>query len=300
MSASIPTFLTAGWLGADATQKAFAARRPYLAAAAPDLVAADPPDGSPILLYKAFKDVLGDFPAYPAQQIGDCVGFGHGHGVDLLQCVEIALGAPAEYRETDTEFIYATSRQAAGILGRQDGSYGSAAVAAMTSVGLVSRDMLGADGAYSGDRAKRWGYTGVPAEIQGLAAAYKLGSAARVGSWDELTAALRNGYPVTICSSLGFTLQRDRDGFCAAKGTWGHCMVIAGVRFDRPGACILQSWGPNQPVGPTAMGQPSFSFWADRTAVERVLAQGDSWALAKAPAFVARALPPGWSYHQAA
>jgi len=300
MSAPSPTFFTAGWLGADAVQKSFAARHPFLSAASPGLVADAPADGSPVLLYKAFKDVLGDFPAYPAQEIGDCVGFGHGHGVDLLQCVEIALGAAAEYRETDTEFIYATSRQAAGILGRQDGSYGSAAVTAMTTIGLVSRDMLGADGAYSGNRARQWGYTGAPRDVQDAAAAYKLGSAARVGSWDELTAAVQNGYPVTICSSLGFTLQRNKDGFCDAKGTWGHCMVIAGVRFDRPGACILQSWGPNQPVGPTALGQPSFSFWADRTAVERVLAQGDSWALAKAPTFVARALPPSWSYHQAA
>ena len=300
MSAPTPPYFTAGWLGADAIQKTFAAKHPSLSTAAPGLFTAAPPDGSPILLYKSFKDVLGDFPAYPAQQIGDCVGFGHGHGVDLLQCVEIALGAPAEYRETDTEFIYATSRQEAGILGRQDGSYGSAAVTAMTTIGLVSRDMLGADGAYSGKRAKQWGYTGVPKSIEDEAAPYKLGSAARVGSWDELTAAVRNGYPVTICSSLGFTLQRDKDGFCDAKGTWGHCMVIAGVRFDRPGACILQSWGPNQPVGPTALGQPSYSFWADKTAVERILAQGDSWALAKAPKFVARVLPPSWSYHQAA
>jgi hypothetical protein len=300
MSESSPPFFTSGWLGVDAIQRSFADRRPTLSAAAPGLFADGPASTDPVLLFKAFRDVLGDFPAYPAQEIGDCVGFGHGHGVDLLQCVEIALGAPAEYRETDTEFIYATSREAAGILGRQDGSYGSAAVAAMTSIGVISREMLGADGPYSGRRAKQWGYSGVPADVKAKAADYKLGSAARVGTWDELTAAVRNGYPVSICSSLGFTLQRDADGFCRAQGTWGHCMVIAGVRFDRPGACILQSWGPDQPAGPTALGQPSFSFWADRAAVERILAQGDSWALAKAPQFVARALPPTWGYHQAA
>ena len=76
------------------------------------------PTPNPILLYKAWRDVLGKDPAYPAQQIGDCVSFGHGHANDLLQCIEIALGEPAEYRETDTEFIYATSREVAGILGR--------------------------------------------------------------------------------------------------------------------------------------------------------------------------------------
>ena len=53
--------------------------------------------------------------------------------------------------------------------------------------------------------------------------------------------------------------------FCEASGTWGHCMLLAGVRFDRPGACIIQSWGPDVPDGPTDLGQPDFSFWADKT-----------------------------------
>ena len=288
-----------GWLGADEIQRGFAALRPALAQAAPALVR-DESDGAPILLYKAFRDVLGAYPDYPAQQIGDCVGVGHGHGLDMLQCVEIALGEPSEFRETSTEFIYATSREAAGILGRSDGSYGSAAVQAMISVGVVSREMLGPDGGYNGARAKSWGHTGAPAELKAKAAATRLGTVARVTSWDELTAAMRNGYPVTICSNQGFTLRRDAQGFCAPRGTWGHCMLIGGVRFDRPGACILQSWGPDQPEGPLALDQPSYSFWADRRVVEGILAQGDSWALAKAPEFAVRALPEHWSYHRAA
>ena len=294
-----PPPLAFGWLGADEVQQILARRRPSLARAAPGL-ASDANDGKPILLYKAFRDVLGGYPEYPSQEIGDCVGFGHGHGLDMLQCVEIALGAPAEYRETSTEFIYATSREVAGLLGGGDGSYGSAAVAAMTSVGVVSREALGAGGSYCGRRAKDWGHRGAPAELKALAASYRLGSAARVTTWAELSAAIANGYPVTISSNQGFTLERDRDGFCRAHGVWGHCMVIGGLRFDRPGACVLQSWGPHQPTGPTSLDQPSFSFWADRPVVERILAQGDSWALAKAPVFVPRELPKHWSYHQAA
>lgn len=291
--------LSFGWLGADEIQQTLARRRPPLSQAAPGL-SSDEGDGKPILLYKAFRDVLGDYPGYPPQEIGDCVGFGHGHGIDMLQCVEIALGAPAEYRESSTEFIYATSREVAGLLGGGDGSYGSAAVAAMTSIGVVSREALGSGGSYSGRRAKEWGHRGAPAELKALAASYKLGSAARVTSWAELSAAVANGYPVTICSNQGFTLERDRDGFCRASGVWAHCMVIGGLRFDRPGACVLQSWGPHQPTGPMTLDQPSFSFWADRPVVERILAQGDSWAMAKAPVFVPRELPKHWSYNQAA
>jgi hypothetical protein len=302
-----------GWRGIDAVQQAFACQYPKLAQAAPHLFGAPAPT-SPVLLYKAYWDVLGKDPGYPAQQIGDCVSFGHAHGNDLLQCIEVGLataglaqaaasfetGTTPEFRETDTEFIYGESRKVAGILGSDDGSYGAAAVKAMTTVGMVSREMLGAVGGYSGKRAKEWGDSGPPAASEAEAAPFKLGNAANVTTWDELVAAITNGYPVTICTGQGFNLSRDADGFCRAVGTWGHCMLIAGVRFDRPGACILQSWGPDVPSGPTALAQPTWSFWAEQKVVESILAEGDSWALSKAPAFVVRPLPPSWKYDETA
>lgn len=290
-----------GWKGVDATQRLFAARFPSLKQMAPQLFGAPEPT-EPILLYKSWPSVLGHDPGYPAQQIGDCVSFGHGHGNDLLQCIEIGLGnmKAADYRETDTEFIYGASRQIAGILNTGDGSYGSAAVHAMTAIGTVSREMLGTDGDYTGTRAKNWGRIGPPQPYQSKAAAYKLGMAAQVTTWDGLVAAMQNGYPVTICTGQGFVLTRDTDGFCDAKGTWGHCMLIAGARFDRPGACILQSWGPDQPAGPTALDQPTWSFWAERDVIEGILAEGDSWALSKSLGFASRELPQNWKYSGAA
>lgn len=284
-----------GWLGVDDKQQLAAAAFRPLSEVAPNLFGVAPPT-EPVILYKAWKDVLGKYPDYLAQVNGTCVSMGHGHGNDLLQCVEIALGEASEYRETHTEFIYAASREVAGILGRRDGSYGSAAIKAMTTVGVVSREMLGADGAYSGPREKDWGYSGPPAKYKTMAAAFKLGSAAAVTTWDELVAAITNGYPVTICSNWGFDSPRDEQGFCAARGTWPHCMCLSAVRFDREGACCLQSWGPKQPQGPTVLDQPSFSFWIDRQYVEKILAQGDSWALAKAADFVKRDVPDHWRY----
>jgi hypothetical protein len=105
---------------------------------------------------------------------------------------------------------------------------------------------------------------------------------------------------VTICAKQGFTLHHDQDGFSQVRGTWGHCMLIAGVRFDRPGACIMQSWGPDMPDAPCALDLPSLSFWADQQVLERILAKGDSWAMSKTPGFVQRPLPEHWNYHQAA
>ncbi len=299
MSYERPYQSLCGWRGIDATQKVCAHAFAKLRQAAPRLYGG-PPQTDPVLLYAAWSDVLGQFPDYPAQQIGDCVSFGHGHGNDLLQCIEIRLGEAVDYRETDTEFIYSASREVAGILGTSDGSYGAAAVKAMTTIGMLSREMLGTDGTYSGDRAKAWGQSGPPRDLETQAAPFKLGSAALVSTWDDLVAAITNGYPVTICTDQGFTLTRDSGGFCAAKGTWGHCMLLAGVRFDRPGACIIQSWGPDVPGGPTVLGQPSFSFWADRTVIERILGEGDCWALTKTPSFTKRDLPLAWKYNSAA
>jgi hypothetical protein len=294
----------------DGSARALIASMPTLSQSAPHLMRAvgDAADGRPILLYRAWTDLFRDYPPYPAQQIGDCVSFGHGHANDLLQCVEFCLANPgktptaADIQETDTEFIYGASREVSGNLGWQDGSYGGAAVKAMTTMGMVSRRMEGLEGAYSGRRAKQFGRTGPPAAWKQQALPFKLGAAARVTTWDELVAALHNGNPVTICTGMGFTLTRDSQGFASRKGRWGHCMFVAGARFDRPGACVVQSWGPEMPTGPTGLGQPPFSFWVSQQDIEAILAEGDSWALSKAPHFGAartaaghrRRLPERW------
>lgn len=295
-----------GWRGIDDTQRALAASMPTLAQAAPAMMAAAPADpNAPVLLYKAWREVLGKDPDYPAQQIGDCTSFGNAHANDLLQCIEISTGERAVYHETDTEALYGMGREIIGDLGRQDGCYGAAMVKAMTQWGLASRDMVGKieggdAGAYSGRRAKDWGWHGTPKAIKDAAAAYKLGSGAQVATWDELVAAIRNGYPVPICTARGFSMARDAQGFCRMQGRWGHCMFVAGVRFDRPGACIVQSWGADTPSGPLGLDQPTFSFWADRSAIESILAEGDSWALSGSPAFEERPLPPAWHYNELA
>lgn len=232
----------------------------------------------PILLYKAWLDQLGRFPAYKAQEIGDCVSQGWGRGWDLLEAVEIALGkGQSTYAETFTEFFYAAARQVGGLLGNDDGCFGSAAAKAAITIGNVSRTQP-----YSGQTAKSWGYYGPPAEL--LPQAKTLGGVALIQDWPSLVSALWNGFPVAVCSNQGFTMERDKEGFCQPRGTWGHCMLITGVRFGRrPGANIWQSWGPGVPSGPLALDQSDNSFWADRQVIEHMLSQADSFALMDAP-----------------
>jgi hypothetical protein len=270
--------------------------RPYFAAAAPHLAGSG--TGQTTLLYKAYKDVNGGrYIDYPAQTIGDCVSHGFGHGIDLLEAVQVTQEhRPEVFKQTATEAIYGMARvDFGGQRGsREDGAVGAWAAQAVTRLGTLSRDVVGP---YDGKRAKKWGATGVPDEFKALAGEHKVRTASLITTYGELEDALSNGYPVAVCSNQGFTLERDAQGFCSAQGIWGHCMLIVGVRADRrPGACIFQSWGSTMPTGPLTLDQPPNSFWADRDVVEGMLAMQDSWAISNFDGYPSQALPSGWSY----
>ncbi len=269
---------------------------PHFATAAPGLARTGA--GRTTLLYKAFLDVNGgQYIDYPPQTIGDCVSHGFGHGVDLLEAVQISLGRKPElFKQTATEAIYGMARvDIGGERGSyRDGAVGAWAAKAISTIGTVSREVVGP---YDGHRAKDWGARGVPKEIEARAGDHKVRSTSLITSFAELEDALANGYPVTVCSNQGFTLTRDQDGFCRPHGVWGHCMLIVATRADqRPGACIFQSWGSDVPSGPRALDQPPNSFWADRDVVERMLGMQDSWALSNFEGYPGQVLPDHWTY----
>ena len=278
-----------GWCPDHPSRPEVQASIPTLKDAGPWL-AADP--SKSVLLYKLWKEVFSDYPDYPAQQIGDCESFGHSHAHDLLQTIEAYLGdLPVELiGRTCTEAFYAAGREAGNMLGWGDGCYGSAMLKAATTIGVVRYADIGQGAAYSGQRAKQWGRTGMPADLKPIAANRKL-SGAMLTSVDDMIAALQNGHPCTISTARGFSMTRDQQGFCRMQGRWGHCMGVAGYRSDRPGFLILQSWGPQQPSGPLDLDQPTWSFWADKADVEQIIAEGDSDTLSGTPGFVVRALP---------
>lgn len=268
---------------------------PLFYTAAPHLMGAAATD---VYLYKAWDDVLGKAPAYVAQQIGDCTSFGTGHAVDLVECVQIAIGKQAQqFKETCTEAIYGLGREIAGMLGQDDGCYGGAVSKAVTQYGTVSREAVGS---YSGDRAKQWGgSSGVPSDVKAKCANHKVKTASLVQTWPELTAALSNGYPVIVCSNQGFTMTRNQKGICEAQGSWSHCMMIAGVMYVGTSdecAIICQSWGPNVPDGPTANGMPDFSFGARKSIVSEMLSGQDSYALSAFDGYPSQPLPSHWKF----
>lgn len=286
-----PAIHLTGWVDHPERHALAATFAPPLAQAAPHLIG----DAKDALLYRAWKDVLGDYPHYVAQKIGDCTSFGSGHCIDLTQCIEISVGKePLAYLETCTEFIYGVGREIAGMLGGSDGCYGVAVAKALVEVGAVPRKLVGD---YSGQRAKEWGAKGVPAELKTEAAKHKLGAAALVTTLEELDAGLANCYVAAGGFSQGFTMHRDANGMCQQSGRWGHeqCCIGRRTRNGRREYLLGQSWGDNVPDGPLTDDQPSFSFWIDEAAMASILSQRDFLVFSKFGGFDRRPLPVKWS-----
>lgn len=277
----------------------------FFSDAAPDAMEnAEPVD---TFLYRAMdaasRERYGRPFAPERQGIGDCVSWGAAHAVYCAEAIEWQLGNRSEPPIfPSTEALYGGSRvEARGkdgsgsrpVGGWSDGSTGYGAAKWLRDFGVVYREQYeGYDlRDYSADRAKQYGAYGCGGKddggkLDGIAKKTPCRHVVAVKTWDELVAAITSGYPVTIASSQGFNKTRDADGFCRAQGTWMHQMCIVGIRFKkmgggRVGALILNSWG-NYCGGPKwPDDQPDGSFWAEKSVVERILAQGDSWAIAE-------------------
>lgn len=255
---------------------------PTFSQAAPHLMGTG--DGKTALLYEAVRKVWGRDHDPGPQLIGDCVSWAYAGCVDTLACLQVTLGKAEEHSwdlRTHTEAVYALSRVEYGNLdgSYEDGSVGAWAAAAVSKGGTLSRKRLGE---YDPKRAKDWGAKGLPDELEPEAREHLVKTVSLVRSWDELKAALANGYPIAVCSMQGFVEVRDSRGFCRPQGQWAHAMKFLAYRDDdTPGALCCQSWGPEgHPSGPLGDIQiPSNSWWVDPNTVNRMLRQQDSFCL---------------------
>jgi len=257
---------------------------------------AEPPLES-VFLWDACKKVTGgQLSAHDQDGVGCCVGEGFSSAIEYLQCVEIALGnEPEEYRPISSESVYGLSRVeiGGGRIGG-DGSTGAWAAKAVQDYGVLPRAVFGDFDLrrFSPQRARQWGAHGLPSNLEREARLHPVRTVSLVRSFVEARAAIAHGYPVAVCSGQGFGLNRDGDGFCPPLGRWDHCMCFIGaIGRPRPGLCCLQSWGPTTPGGPIGIGDhPTCAFWVDGGVADRMLSQGDSWALSAFQGFPARRL----------
>ncbi len=275
--------------------------RPRAVAAAADAIDADPDtghseflvagasiagtgDGKTALLYPALLKVAGRY-VIRWQKIGDCTSMGPSCCVDHAVALQILAGEALTWTaEAATEPTYAGGRHEVGgdQLGSSDGGIGAWVAKFLLEWGAVPRAVYGDLDLteYSGARARAWGRpgAGVPDALEPTLHLHPFKTASRIRSWEQARDAVANLYPISLCSNQGFNRVRDAQGFCRASGSWAHCMAGIGVRADRPGILIQNSWGPDGCTGPKALDQPDGSFWADAATIDRMCQSGDCWA----------------------
>jgi hypothetical protein len=247
----------------------------------------------------------GEEPPYRPQTGNNCTSEGLMHCLDLLQFMAVAAGEAddsglgLDFRRTCVEASYAFGLHEAGMRGDR-GCYGAAMAKGALEIGAVPYRDVGEPHEETKARLVEWANDpgSVVQRLGPKAAPYKVGSIARVTTWDEFCAAISNGRLVTLASNVGYNTPRDERGICRRRGTWNHQMCGVGViRSDGvETGVILQSWGPNQPGGPTPFRLPTFAFRALRQDVEAQLAQNDSWSIGLFPGFEKRPLPARWTY----
>ena len=251
-----------------------------------------------VFLWRAVRKVNNKGPPwYPnvnQQSVGCCVGCGWKHSADVVQAVQIANGQAGTWKPLSVEVIYGLSRVEIGggrISG--DGSVGAWARDAAVKYGFAPMQKYDSVdlSTFSPSRARDFGRRGVPPDIEGTAKEHPIKSGALVTTFEDVKRAIQQGYPIAVCSNQGFRMERDQTGRCRPQGVWPHCMAILGVRTSPAGAFILNSWGDNAHTGPSwPDDMPVAGFWADASVIERMVKQGDSFALSGLQGFPARKL----------
>jgi len=241
--------------------------------------------GKIVLGWKIIEQARGKFENR-IQGIGDCVSFGYAGAFDYtLACDIVIRGENETFADCATEWIYGTSRVLVGKgrLGNGDGSVGAWAVKAGLNHGNLFRMAYGQYdlSTYSKQRAKSWGYRGLPLSLEQEADQYAIienGIPAR--GYEDCRDAIVCGYGVLCCSNRGYSDKRDKDGFLRPSGSWSHCEHFHSADDTRrPGLCKQNSWPPNWVSGPTMHDAPPGSGWIDAEEVDKICRQNDTWII---------------------
>lgn len=262
--------------------------------------------GSKLFLYRLVREVLGeDTKNYP-QQVGDCVSFGAKNATEYLTCAQIANIAKSQTEVSVLEYVssarikwrpvfppyyYGIGRvYIGGNRLRGDGSLGSWMAKGVEKYGTLFSDETNVP-KYSGSVARDFGRNKSSLDKWvDTADDYCVKSTALIRTWDELVAAVTNGYPVTVASNVGYTMEPGRDGFHRRYKNWPHQMCIIGVDDNEkdPYALILNSWGDvhgHLEDFETGEKLPVGVLRVRRADIARMLAAGDSYAYSQFDGF---------------
>ena len=210
------------------------------------------------------RKVLGkDTDNYP-QEIGDCVSFGMKNALEYLTCTQILANALSQtvmsiqdfiatakfkFRPVFPPYLYGIGRNYIGKnqLGSGDGSLGSWMAEAVLKYGSLFSDEPGVP-RYSGSIAKAWGDSRSSDDLDkfvNIGQQRLVKSTALIRNWDDLCAAIHNGYPCTTASDIGYNMEASSDGFHRQTTNWGHqmCFISVDQEYKEEYALILNNWG---------------------------------------------------------
>lgn len=232
--------------------------------------------------------------------VHNCVSQGCAGAVDILKAISVIENGNEFGGLTSSEAIYGLAKheishdQWKGM----DGTSGASGAQACKFGTLLQKQYGKYDLTnYSGQRARDWGNTGLPDELEPIAREHPVKTISMVNTYYDAIDCLHNGYVITVASSVGFDSSRDRygkilrdkDGVIKNAGSWNHQMMLCGyVDDNRPRCLCVNSWGDFCSGGPSNMFEGSFYIEAD--VVERMLGMGDSFALSSFEAFPAQKL----------
>lgn len=238
--------------------------------------------GKSAYLYENFKKLGIQYPQPLQTTTGDCVSHATSIAADTLAVTEIVNGERETWiGRSANEYFYHVSRV---IIGKNringDGSINAWAAKGFREYGSLRRikynsvDLI----TYSASRSRAWGGSPIPKDLYDIAKLNNINSFAAIKNFSEAADSLYNGYPIIVASNQGFTSKRDKDGFCAPRGSWGHSMGVIGYKDDsRPGVVIANSW-PTYLPGENEFGLPPSCFFCDADIFDRMCSFNDTFS----------------------
>jgi hypothetical protein len=260
---------------------------PVFGAAAYDLYGDG--DGKVSLPFKSLLKFDPGFGPAERQTTGDCVSHSTRNAVDITRCVEIDIKGDRErfVARGATEGIY----QSRGHRGQGMSCSGAARYVHEKGGILLRKDYGDVDlSKYDSDLGARHK---IPKSVYtDEAKKHQVQTISNIRTVQEAKDALANGYAISVCSGIGFSSKRDRNGIAKRSSGWNHamCWIAADDSheiYKETLFLIQNSWGAWN-SGPKRLEQPDGSFWIREKDARTMLSEGGAWVFSDVKGFPAR------------
>jgi len=262
----------------------------------------DSGEGKTVVLWKAVKELTGNYFAYKPQTRGTCVGRAGGRSGDILKAIEYLRSNARcdEFKKVSSEAVYALARvEIGGGRIRGDGAVVSDAIEAVRRYGFIERGKHVINGQEftippedDDSLAVAWGSprNGLPDPLEKIAAEHRVQQYAVIRNYEDARDAIANGFVVWFGTSVAFwwslPAKRDRNGFLRRKGRTAHSWIAVGVNDDNQKPGILldnKSWGDDWVTGPKGqIDIPDGCYWCTPEDFNALVKAGEAFAISNA------------------